>query len=154
MPRRPSEPSAFTVSLSATGGGITDTWIGNSDSNWFNPANWSGGVVPGSADTAVIKGGGNFATTLSGSSTTVGNLQISGGYLIITGAGVSLPTDIGNYSQDSGFVAFGADANQLQIGGTVNRDGGVFLVPRAQWCSTARPPRPSPTRRATRSAGT
>ena len=56
---------------------------------------------------------------------TVGNLTVSGGCLTITGGGTL--TDLGNYSQDSGFVAFGADANQLQIGGNVSRQGGVFL---------------------------
>src|SRR5205085_11706131 len=48
------------------------------------------------------------------------------GFLTITGAGVNLAVN-GAFAMDSGFVAFGSNANQLQIGGTVSRSGGVFL---------------------------
>ena len=77
--------------------------------------------MPTAADTAVITGG-NFATVLN-TNATVAALQISNGFLTLN----ANLTDLGTYSQDQGFVAFGADADQLQIAGTVTRSGGVFL---------------------------
>ncbi|MFN0137076.1 MAG: hypothetical protein ACKVS9_13280 [Phycisphaerae bacterium] len=38
------------------------TWVNPGDGVWGEPTNWSGGVVPGEADTAVIAG--NVTVTL------------------------------------------------------------------------------------------
>jgi hypothetical protein len=111
--------TALTVTL--TSPGIIDTWTGGTDSNFANGANWSAGVAPGAADVAVIKGA-HFDPILSANAT-VGGLQMAGGFLTINANLI----DNGTYSQGAGFIAFGSNANQLQIAGNVNRTGGVFL---------------------------
>jgi hypothetical protein len=78
-------------------------------------------AVPTAGDTAVIKGA-PFDPVLS-SNAAVGNLQVSGGFLTLN----ATLTDNGNYTQDSGFLSFGANADQLQIAGNVTRTGGVVL---------------------------
>jgi hypothetical protein len=115
--------SALTVTL--TSPGTIDTWTGGTDSNFANAANWTASigthVAPTSSDLVIIKGAPHDPI-LSGN-TTVGGLQISGGFLTIN----AILTDTGTYYQDQGFVAFGSNANELQIAGNVTRPGGVFL---------------------------
>jgi microcystin-dependent protein len=111
---------AGSLTVTLTSPGIIDTWTGGTDSSWFNPANWSAGAVPGTADTAVIKGAPNDPVLTANAA--VGNLTVSGGFLTIQ---ASL-TDNGAYNQDAGFVAFGADANQLTIDGEVSHLGGFL----------------------------
>ena len=93
----------------------------------------------------VVITGGAFATVLN-QNATVANLQMANGFLTIN----AVLTDTGNYFQDQGFLAFGADANQLQIAGNITRSGGVFLGTGAPSCGTARPPRASSIRPTTR----
>jgi sugar lactone lactonase YvrE len=106
-------------------GGDTFIWTGGISSDWFTAANWTDAsgfhAVPGPTDTAIIHGA-PFDPVLTASAT-VANLRVTIGFLTLD---ASL-TDTGTYSQDSGFVAFGADADQLIIAGNVTRTGGMFL---------------------------
>jgi hypothetical protein len=111
--------SALTVTLTSLG--TIDTWLGGTDRNFANPANWSTGAAPGAADRAVIRNAPN--DPILSAATTVGSLQVSGGYLTLN----ATLTVTGTYSQDAGFLAFASDAVQLQIAGDVSRTGGVFL---------------------------
>jgi len=52
-------------------------WANPAGGNWSNPANWSGGVVPSSIETAAITIPGTYTVTLDVSDT-VGGLQLGG----------------------------------------------------------------------------
>jgi hypothetical protein len=110
---------ALTVSLNSLG--TTDTWLGGADRDFANPANWSTGAVPSPNDRAVIRNA-PFDPILSANAA-LGSLQVSGGFLTLD----AVLTVTGTYSQSAGFLAFGADADQLRIAGDVTRTGGVFL---------------------------
>lgn len=73
--------------------GDTVIWTGAADSNWNNPANWSGNLVPAAADNAVVPAGalpnlpvvsGNFSVT---------SLTVGAGNSLTIGAGGSLTTE-------------------------------------------------------------
>jgi hypothetical protein len=116
-------PTSLSVALS---GVDTFTWTGGTSSDWFTAANWTdaGGLhaVPSATDTAIIHGA-PFDPVLSANAT-VANLRVSIGFLTID----ATLTDLGGYSQDSGFVGFGADADQLIIDGNVNYIGGWLTM--------------------------
>jgi len=75
-----------TAEIYATAGGVTDTasvsveltggplieWITSDSGNWQDPANWSGGTVPGDGDVAVISVSGSYTVTLTGDVTIQG----------------------------------------------------------------------------------
>jgi hypothetical protein len=118
----------FTVNRSATAlsvalsGMDTFTWTGGTSGDWFTAANWTdaGGLhaVPGLTDSVIIRGA-PFDPVLTAPAT-VANLRVTIGFLTLN----ATLTDTGTYSQDSGFVGFGADADQLIIDGNVNYIGG------------------------------
>jgi hypothetical protein len=118
--------AAGTTALTVTLGSqvTTDTWTGaGADNKFSNAANWSTGAVPGPTDLAVIPSGTPNDPTL-GTAATVAGLQVTGGTLTLF---ASL-TVTGDFTESAGQISFGTDANQLIIGGNVNRTGGTFLA--------------------------
>jgi hypothetical protein len=115
--------TALTVTL--TSPGTTDTWTGTVSNDWFTAANWTAAdgshVVPGASDLAVIKGA-PFATVLN-SDATVGSLRFANGFLTLN----ANLTVTGTFNPDSGFIAFGSNADQLILDGDVTRKSGTFL---------------------------
>jgi hypothetical protein len=119
--------AAATVSITVipTAGPFTFRWNGSVSPDWFTAANWTDvndgthHAVPTSVDSVILTGG-PFDAVLS-SDATIANLQMSTGFLTIN----ANLTDTGNYYQDMGFLAFGADADQLQVAGNFTRPGGV-----------------------------
>jgi hypothetical protein len=103
----------------------TFTWTGTVSGDWATAGNWTDAIglhaVPTAVDTAVIHGA-PFDPVLS-AATTVGNLWIPAGYLFLN----ANLTVLGTFTQPAGFLAFGSNADQLQIAGNVNRTGGLFL---------------------------
>lgn len=76
------------------------TWVNPGDGVWGEPANWSGGVVPGEDDTAVIAG--NVTVTLR-TSRVVQALQIeAGASLALLGDGASARLSIGQSLTNDG----------------------------------------------------
>ena len=53
-------------------------WIGSGGGNWSDPTNWSGGVLPGPADTVFITLGGTYTVTVDVNDT-VAFLHVGGG---------------------------------------------------------------------------
>jgi hypothetical protein len=75
-PAVPGGPLTFTAM--GTPATALLTWTGAADGDWNNPANWSGGAVPGTTDDVVIPAGTPFAPALSGS-ITLHSLTVSSG---------------------------------------------------------------------------
>src|ERR1035441_9822878 len=111
--------------------GKTVNWTGVGDCAWNNPANWSGSVVPGPADDAVITNGLCTTVTLSGA-VTVKSFQctkaftISGGSLSVTG-GTSLLQGPLCLSPSSWLSASGSNAT-LTCTGPASMDGAQLFV--------------------------
>ncbi|MFN7729739.1 MAG: beta strand repeat-containing protein, partial [Bdellovibrio sp.] len=111
------------------------SWIGNgSNSNWSNPDNWSGGVVPGSADTAnfigicyqsVLRCSPIIDTNIS-----IAGINIDANWLatssITASAGVTIAIS-GTYSQASNTVDF-TNAASVTIGGATTVTGGAMTL--------------------------
>jgi len=102
-----------------SGGGLvlsTISWKYNTDGNWSNAANWSGGVLPGAADTVVLD-------TLSAHTITFGSITATIGAL-------SAITDTLRLSSGSlsilGTASFGQNLNAN--GGTLSLTGSVSGV--------------------------
>jgi len=84
------------ASILLTPGGTnaaTISWDGGGDgASWTDPLNWSGDVLPGTADTAVLNVGADPTVTLSGPAVTLAaldcreNLVLAGEGLIVTGS--------------------------------------------------------------------
>jgi hypothetical protein len=104
------------------------TWLPNSDGDWDTASNWSGGVLPTSADTVVISTttkhtmthstGDDFAGSLS-----VGNdlFSMTGGSLTVVGA-VAMAN---GFSMSGGVSSLGTTAT---ITGTFDQTGGSLSV--------------------------
>ena len=93
--------------------------------NWNNPAAWSCGVVPGSADSATI-GAGKVVTVNTGQSifglTNIGSINIDAFLLTLQGGGGT--TNTGTINVGSGVTA----ALQVQGGHNITNTGGVINI--------------------------
>jgi len=122
----PATDGGFTSVLGATinwpAGGPVITWNGSADTDWFNPANWNGGVAPTGSDNVLLPSGapnypdvGNVAmndlTIQSGASLTSsdhtitvnGNLDVLGFIngccdVTMTGSGVAARATLLGYN--------------------------------------------------------
>jgi alpha-tubulin suppressor-like RCC1 family protein len=59
------------------GGGSSITWSGSASTDWFDPANWVGGVVPTNVDNVLVGPGGNQPVLTS--STAINDLTVQTG---------------------------------------------------------------------------
>ncbi len=132
------------------------TWIGGTGNNWSTGANWTGGVVPGSADEVILNYGGaatinsdvgTIADTIgmNGSPTMVVNMT-TGGSLIVTDTyemGRSL-TGNTTFNMDGGSFTAGSmyitsnntGTNQLTIsGGTFAVTGALDTLHSGGWAN-------------------
>jgi glycosyltransferase involved in cell wall biosynthesis len=82
LPARLPPGEVFTVASDGASGSLIAlsaappiTWANGSDGGWSDGANWSGGVVPGASDYAIINVSGSYAVTVA-SSTAVNALSI------------------------------------------------------------------------------
>ena len=111
------------------------TWIGNgSNQNWSNPANWSDGVVPGTADTANFTGICYISVAACSAvidvSTTVGAINIASSWMagssITTAAGVTITVN-GTFTQAAN--TFDAtNATSLTISGASSVSAGTMTL--------------------------
>ncbi|MDP2822279.1 MAG: YDG domain-containing protein [Sulfuritalea sp.] len=109
-----------------------------SDLNWATPANWSGGAVPGSGNTALISSGFAVAhptgnDTIAALTVNSGNsLNVSGGSLTVSGA-----TTVGGSLAVSGgtLVLNGTSSVQTlgMTGGVLNGSGNVSVASAFDW---------------------
>jgi hypothetical protein len=101
------------------------TWMGGADTNWSNPANWVGGVVPGAQDTAIFdntSGTHNIAVVDVAFVGPIAGLTINPSFSgEIT---VANPLTVaGTYSQAGGVVDGAAD---LTLAGTATWSAGTM----------------------------
>ena len=104
--------------------GASCTW-NPAAGNWSNPAAWSCGVVPGSADSATI-GLGKVVTVNTGQSifglTNIGSINIDAFLLTLQGGGST--TNTGTINVGSAVTA----ALQVQAGHNIDNTGGVINI--------------------------
>lgn len=105
---------------------LTHTWTGaGATENWSDAANWSSGVVPGSADVAVFDPTSTKPAVLD-VNVSVDGLRVDTGYTgtITQGAGVTLTVGASGYSQADGAFVGGTAAITMNGPSTVS--GGSF----------------------------
>src|SRR5437867_6888326 len=66
------------------------TWNGSVSTDWSTGSNWTGGIVPGGSDKAIIPSGLARYPVLSGSKKSIGSLQIDAGASLTVSADVDL----------------------------------------------------------------
>jgi hypothetical protein len=131
----PAETVVLFVEDTSATGTITDepattarTWTLDSNGNWSDPANWSGGVVPQAGEDVIIdQPGGDFVVTIDGDFPIVSlrseeRLQLLGSSL----------TFGGNTQLNGGLTMSGGSlggAGGLTLGGTSVWTGGVMNGP-------------------------
>jgi hypothetical protein len=134
---------AVAVMLVGLGTSFGDT-IGSAGSgNWTNTATWSGGSVPGSADTANIKGGHTIHVNSSVSELVKINVGNNAVGTLIVDSGASLKTSdniqVGNNALGVGYLNLNGGSvsvtNRLLIGngggtGSFSIDGGELYLDR------------------------
>ncbi len=106
----------------------TISWKHNTDGNWSNAANWSGGVLPGAGDTVVLNTLSYHTITFSSITATIGaisaitdTLALSSGTLSVLGAasfGQNLTTAGGTLNLASG----------ASVAGTFGGTGGLVTL--------------------------
>ena len=119
----------------AGGGGIG--WNGSVSSDWFDPANWNGGVVPGSTDDVTIPGNApnqpvltNDVTVNTFQTTGGGFIDVDGNDLVVNGdfSGTALSGSPSGFVLMAGTgVSFSGSAPNLQITGSVSANGVVNI---------------------------
>jgi len=132
------------------------TWIGGTGNNWSTGANWTGGVVPGSADEVILNYGGaatinsDVGTIADTIGMNIGNTMLinmeSGGSLIVTdtyemGRGNSGNTTFnmtgGSFTAGSMYLtSHNTGTNQLTIsGGTFAVTGALETLHSGGWAN-------------------
>src|SRR6185295_10175879 len=116
--------STATFDLIAPGGSIF--WANASGGNWSNPANWSGGAVPGPTETAVISLPGTYTVTLD-QGDTVGGLQVGGssGTQTLLAASRTLRVSGTTQLNANGLLDF---RSSTLTGGTLSNNGTVLAT--------------------------
>jgi hypothetical protein len=104
----------------------TITWNGVSG-GWLTAANWSGGVEPGSGDTAAFGGAGAYTVTLFGT-TSVGGVVLNAANALLYDAGAL--TLGGTFALEAGTfaLAYGSlnGGTLAMLGGTLAAEGGTL----------------------------
>jgi hypothetical protein len=109
-----------TADVTATAS--TVTWTGAAgDGNWDNPANWSGGVLPGPNNDVVIHNGGTAPLTINHSANQYDTIRS----LVVTGGNVTLNLISGTLDL-SGGGSDGTFSVSQAAGNSVILDGGVL----------------------------
>jgi Nidogen-like len=124
-------PNGFTLLSDPWGGtevvyGVRQAWTGGTSDQWNAASNWSNGVVPGAADTAIIQGAGHQPVTVDDAEQ-VANLVIDSDATLEIANGGGLR--VTNALDDAGLIhvnATGSDPS-LAIGGPVRveSDAGI-----------------------------
>jgi len=125
-------PAAFCVFLMISPA-LADivTWSSTATSaEWNDPNNWVGGIVPTSADTAVIPGGSSFDPLLADGTVFIGDLNIqAGGSITVTSPAIieifgDLNLESGGVFDLNGGIAILTDSGQILSAGQFVWNGG------------------------------
>lgn len=104
----------------------TILWSNPAGGNWSNPANWSGGVVPGFTETAAITLPGTYTVILDQSDTVAGlQLGTSSGVQTLSGAGRTLHVSGATQIAANGVLELRAST---LAGGTLTNAGTVQVT--------------------------
>jgi fibronectin-binding autotransporter adhesin len=124
--------AAFSITAASA---TTRTWTSATDGTWETASNWSGGIVPGAADTAVIALDGTYSVTIS-SAVSVGKVVIGATNgvqgLAVVGGTATLTVSDSIRVNPSGFLMLGTGG-----GGTVLSGGAVKNMGVIQWLQGA-----------------
>ena len=107
-------PKTPADTITWNGGGLTN--------NWSEGANWTGGVVPGSSDTAIFDGTSAKNATIDVA--TIGSIQINAGYTGVISQASGALLISGGYIQSGG--TFNASTQPLTINSDFVQSGGTF----------------------------
>jgi T5SS/PEP-CTERM-associated repeat protein/autotransporter-associated beta strand protein len=93
-----------------------ETWTGAVSSDWFDPANWSGGT-PGAGDNVTINTSTPHPTTINGNTAILGNVTVSnsGNLSLVSGS----YTNTGVFTVSSGGTVNGGTVGTTIDGGTI-----------------------------------
>lgn len=107
---------------------VVITWTSAASGNWSTASNWSGGLVPGAGDDAVVNLPGAYLITVSG--VTVNSLTLNDAAGAITSTGSVTITAGLSIAAGALTVAFGTDltANTLSNQGTIVDNGLLTLT--------------------------
>jgi hypothetical protein len=111
---------SFTFTAVAKSPARSRFWTASNGGNWSDPANWSGGIPPGSADTVFITLDGTYTVTVDVSDT-IAFLDVGGGLGVQTVTVSSRTLGI-----DSG-ATFGPTAELNLISSTLNGASGTLV---------------------------
>jgi hypothetical protein len=119
------------------------TWIGISNSNWYNSTNWSGGNIPNAGDSVIIKGDATYSPvidfpytkvlcnglTLESDSlkSTRGGMTISGGEIIIDGT-LTITSNATLTIDSDGALTVNGSTKINSIGGLIIESGGSLIT--------------------------
>src|SRR5438270_615654 len=115
------------------------TWDGGGGTNnWSEPANWSGDVVPGSADTAFFDGTSTKDATID-VNINVRGIRINSGYTgtITQSSSSTITVGADGLSQSSG--TFSGGSSDIDLANEFDLNGGTFtsttgtLIPRTSY---------------------
>ena len=108
----------FAIQNNASGSDLVLTadppqidWQGTSGGNWTNAADWSGGLVPNSGDTAIINASGTYEVVISSADAAYS--------LVVNDAGATVAINSGGTLTLSGPLTLEAGTVELNNGGTI-----------------------------------
>ena len=102
-------------------------WVGSVDSNWSNPSNWGGGVVPGATSLVLISKVYSNNDLVINTNINVAGINIAGDYTGTITQNENVTITVGNqdFIQNSGIFT-GSNGN-ITINGEFILNGGVFV---------------------------
>jgi hypothetical protein len=101
-------------------------WTDAIDGSFTNPADWSGGVVPGSTDDAILDASGGAFTVSVQSSATVESLQLAANARLDISGAVFTTADGTGSGANYGHIVV-KQAGALAIAGTFDNTGAISL---------------------------
>ncbi|HZL00223.1 MAG TPA: hypothetical protein VFC47_09995, partial [Caulobacteraceae bacterium] len=116
-----------TVTLNPSGGGTGFHWLNPVSADFNTAADWSGGVVPGPADDAILDAPGATDYTVTASTNeTVNSIQTAATATLSIAAGTFTASKGTGSGDNAGAIVVG-DNTTLAVGGTLDNVGTISL---------------------------
>jgi hypothetical protein len=130
--------AGLVLALTAPTWAATVTWDagGVADQKWSTAANWTGDVLPGAGDTAVIAGG--YSAVLDSSVASITAMEVDGGATLTVKTGAVLMMS-GGFTVESGATVLQEDGSITTGGGGTSggdihiRSGGIYTIEGGTW---------------------
>ena len=101
-------------------------WLNAVSGSFTNPADWSGGVVPGALDDAILDAAGSAFTVTSGADETVASVQLAANATLRLSAGTFNATSGTGVGANAGVIIVGQGA-AFAVGGTFDNSGTIAI---------------------------